>query len=43
MLSTQGEIPRQALCTPHAARPLARKQNRTGVTRLSTCTKRGGI
>ena len=25
------------------APPLARKQNQTGVTRLSTCTKRGGI
>ena len=26
-----------------APTPLARKQNRTGVTRLSTCTKRGDI
>ena len=27
----------------YAPPTLARKQNRTGVTRLSTCTKRGGI
>ena len=30
MLSTQGEIPHQALCAPHAARPLARKQIEQG-------------
>ena len=39
---SQGEIPASGSMHPSRWPPLARKQNRTGVTRLFTCTKRGG-
>ena len=34
---------RQGLCTPHAAPPPREKTKSNRMTRLSTCTKRGGI
>ena len=53
ILLAQGEIPASGSIHPSCCSPAhpppphphhpARKQNRTGVTRLSTCTKRGGI
>ena len=43
ILLAQGEIPASGSKHSSGWLPLARKQNRTGVTRLSTCTKGGGI